>query len=150
LELVRSGQLPEAHQLHLMYYERVAPNTDLNEYYEKRFPDTGSQIRKQIEVSDPYGEMRDYFKTAPLKDIVQASKSGQYQLESVSVLVDEATFTIVELQYQYSFGSDGKKTSIPVQVRMKRSLLPTGSKQWNVESVTTPGGSPPPVRRPTS
>jgi hypothetical protein len=149
LDLVQSGRLAEAHQLHLMYYERVAPNTDLEKYYDKRFPDSDSLMRKQMQVTDPYSDLKDYFKTAPLKDIVEAAKNGQYQLEDASVLDDEEKSTLIELHYRYTFLKQGNKT-IPVQIRMRRALLPTGSKHWNVESITSSGSPPPALKRPGS
>jgi len=147
LELVRSGKLPEAYQLHLMYYDRVAPETDLEKYYEPNFPEGGSQLRKQISVNDPYGEMKDFFMPRPLKELVAAGQKGHYELKSSAVVPDESEFpfTIVELQYRFTYPDNGAEISLPLHIKMKRSLLPTGRKHWNVESATT-GGNPPPQR----
>jgi hypothetical protein len=127
LELVRTGRLSEAHQLHLTQESRQAPGTALDRHYDQ------SREAKRDRES--------FFQTPPLSILVAAGTRGTVRFADHDVLVTEWTSgslqeTIVE-RYVLDYEDNGRPRTLPFLITLlrwhHRSL---GEIRWEVRDVS--------------
>lgn len=120
LALVRSGQLPLAHQLTLQPVHREPRGTDLRRYYQ------GSP-RSQQEMNELFGEPH-------LHALVTHGADGQLAAPQVLEIHTERLFDFVVLRFDFRYTEAGRVRELPLRVVLEHSRQASDRGRWRVHS----------------
>jgi hypothetical protein len=129
LQLVQTGRLQEAHQLHLAHENRQDPGADLKELYknsrESRF------------------DFESYFRGEPLRKIVEAGQRGQLRFVQYANLVTESfsgqKTDVVTLRYALDYTEESQSRTLDFLLLIARSVSRQGAEaRWELRGVQTP------------
>lgn len=130
LQLVQTGRLQEAHQLHLAHENRQAPGADLKEHYkndrEARF------------------DLESYFRGEPLRQIIEAGEQrGILRFLQRENLLNEIysgqKVDVVTLRYALDLFEKAQPKTLVFQVRIARSVGTGGTEaHWELRGVQLP------------
>jgi hypothetical protein len=129
LQLVRTGRLQEAHQLHLAHESRQAPGADLKEYYKN-----DREARFEVES---------YFRAEPLRQIIEAGERGSLRFLQGDNLLDE-TYSgqktdLVTLRYALDSPEKDPSKTLVFLVTMARKVASGGAEAyWELRGVQLP------------
>ncbi len=128
LELVRSDQLREAHQLHLRKSSRLAEGVTMDDYYGKH----------------PYaqGDFESFYDHPQLQKLLQLPPSAKVVYERLGAYDTLANSDTLTLVFRAEMPDDARSKSLPVQIVMVRDRDPaTGEFDWCVERVVDPNAT---------
>jgi len=129
LQLVRTGRLQEAHQLHLAHESRQAPGADLGEHY-----------KNDREARDDF---ESFFRGEPLRQIVAAGERGSLRfLQRENVLNDSysgQTTDLVTLRYELNSSEKDQAEALVFLVTIARKVASGGAEaHWELRGVQLP------------
>ena len=129
LQLLRTGHLREAYQLHLTQENRQAPGTDLEEFYK------GDR--------DARFEYDAYFRGEPLRQIVETGERGQVRfLQNENVLNESYSgqkTDIVTLRYALDYAEENQPRTLTLLLNVVRVVNNQGAEaHWEMRGVQTP------------
>jgi hypothetical protein len=129
IELVRSGELQVAHQLHLSQDDRVGPGMTVPRFYRE----------------NPAAErvFQEFFKSSPLAEIVALGDRGRLEFVGNASQRREVAMKgraeAITQNYRIVYEEDGQPRSLPFQIEIVRVYLSnTGEVRWYVRSVRSP------------
>jgi hypothetical protein len=126
LELVRSGDLHQAHQLSMMEIERQKPGTDLETFY--RESDVGK------------GQFKVFFEEKPAKTLAELGDKATYEyLGGDGISPKEHTTEHVALLYLMHYTDNGREREKRIRVILDRlELVGKNEFLWRVRAVNDP------------
>jgi len=129
LQLVRAGNLREAHQLHLSRQERQAPGANLEEYYKN--------------THEPVSDLDSFYAAAPLSQIVAAGQQGQVRFLACEDVQDESYAGIkrdvANLRYALDQPADGQLQTVPFLLTIARVVdRQKAEANWELRGVRAP------------
>ena len=126
LEVVQSGNLQEAHQLHLPYLDRFNDKSKLDEYYDS-----------VVEIEDSVTE---FFDAKPLSEFIKHADQGELRYAGRK---DHTTFGMshfLTLKYILAYEDNGPNELV-MNIQLERILnYSDGRHYWRIEHVTPEGG----------
>ncbi len=129
LQLVQTGRLQEAHQLHLSHESRQAPGADLQEYYKNN---------REAKLG-----LESYLAGEPTRQIVEAGERGSLRfLERENVLNEDYAgqkSDLVTLRYALDLLENGQPKTLIFLVQMARKVDRGGAEaHWELRGLQLP------------
>jgi hypothetical protein len=126
LQLVQAGRLQEAHQLHLAHENRQAPGASLNEFYQND--------------RDARFEFESYFRSEPLRQIVQAGQGGDLRFLRRERLLSEndagQQTDLITLRYALDSPGQAPSQRLVFLVQIARKVPRDGAEAyWELRGV---------------
>jgi len=133
IEMVRNGQLREAHQLYLPQRERQPLGANLKKHYD----DVSGRAQEEIDV---------FFNDPPLSKIIELGQQGQLRYvgdEGVSTFRESgASLDMIVQQYAIDYEVEGMPETLSFVVSISRQYdSEHGEARWRVREVTEPGAA---------
>lgn len=122
VELVRTKQLRQAHQLHLRAGQRIAPGVTMDDYYSKH----------------PYAQSNydSLFNRDPLRTFAELTGDVRVELERVDRYEQQLHADSVTLRYRVIYERLGRERVLPLLVVLRREIdRSTGDHEWFVSEV---------------
>lgn len=110
IRLVQNNERLSVHQLSLPKPSRLTPGADLSEFYA-----AGSERKAEYES---------YFDGPPLKAMIEAGKSGEYEFKRVALMRNTPTEDHADVHYRFSYPSGKAKRSVEIVIQLRRYWNP--------------------------
>lgn len=124
-ELVRTGKLPEAHQLSLPHADRQLPGTLLSSVYEKSL-DAGAKLKS-------------FYEEKPAKTIAALGDRATYRFRAGAGIAPREFITEhIALDYVVTYEEDGREKTLPVRIVLDRDEGDNGRFRWRVRAINDP------------